>query len=164
MIHRREELKLISMDIVLQMSSCNITCATGGVLHKCLKAVYREVASSCHVSKGCVMFSSPVIPRGTGLEYGESPFELVFLFFFSCSVVVWMCLHEGVREGGWCGIREGKMIWMEQCYQNVSSMRTHSSSKPLVGLELNLSVFIVYIKISITWKTQKMKDIVGKLA
>lgn len=35
-------------------------------------------------------------------------------------------------------------------YQNAVTMGTHSSSKPLLGLELNLSVYIIYIEIAIT--------------
>lgn len=37
-------------------------------------------------------------------------------------------------------------------YQNAVTMGTHSSSKPLMGLELNLSVHVIYIKIPITCK------------
>lgn len=117
MIHRREGLKLISMDIVLQMSSCNITCATGGVLHKCLKAVYREVASSCHVSKGCVVFSSPVIPRGTGLEYGESPLELVHLFSVVQLSYGCVCMKGCVKV---VGVALEKVKWYE--WNNVTRM------------------------------------------
>lgn len=31
-------------------------------------------------------------------------------------------------------------------------MGTHSSSKPLVGLELNLSVHVIYVEMSVTWR------------
>lgn len=37
-------------------------------------------------------------------------------------------------------------------YQDVVTMGTDCSTKPLTGLELNLSVHIIYIEISITWK------------
>lgn len=37
-------------------------------------------------------------------------------------------------------------------------MGTHCRPKPLTGLELNLSVHIIYIKISITWKRKKKKN------
>lgn len=43
-----------------------------------------------------------------------------------------------------------KMI-STHAYQNAVSMGTHSSSKPLLGLELNLSVYMTYIEIAITW-------------
>lgn len=37
-------------------------------------------------------------------------------------------------------------------------MGTHCRTEPLTGLELNLSVHVVYIKISIAWKRKKEKD------
>lgn len=39
---------------------------------------------------------------------------------------------------------------MSHSYQDAVAMGTHSSSKPLMGLELNLSVHVIYIKISVT--------------
>ena len=48
-----------------------------------------------------------------------------------------------------------ELSW-SQSYQNAVAMGTHSGSKPLMGLELNLSVHIINIKISITWK--KIED------
>lgn len=40
-------------------------------------------------------------------------------------------------------------------YQDVVTMGTDCSTKPLTGLELNLSVHIIYIEISITWRREK---------
>lgn len=37
-------------------------------------------------------------------------------------------------------------------------MGTHCRAKPLTGLELNLSVHVVDVKISISWKRKKEKD------
>lgn len=44
-------------------------------------------------------------------------------------------------------------------YQDAVAMGTHSSSEPLMGLELNLSVHVIDIKISITWKDTEEKNI-----
>lgn len=40
-------------------------------------------------------------------------------------------------------------------YQDAVTMGTDCSTKPLTGLELNLSVHIIYKEISITWKRKK---------
>lgn len=37
-------------------------------------------------------------------------------------------------------------------------MGTHCCTEPLTGLELNLSVHVVYIKIPIAWERKKKKD------
>lgn len=42
-------------------------------------------------------------------------------------------------------------------YQDAVTMGTHRRTEPLTGLELHLSVHIVYIKIAITWKREKGK-------
>lgn len=44
-------------------------------------------------------------------------------------------------------------------YQDAGTMWTHCSTEPLMGLELHLSVYVIYIKISITWTRKKEKDI-----
>lgn len=39
---------------------------------------------------------------------------------------------------------------MSYSYQDAATMGTHSSSEPLMRLELNLSVHVIYIKIPVT--------------
>lgn len=40
-------------------------------------------------------------------------------------------------------------------YQNAVTMGTHSGSEPLVGLELHLSVYVIYMKILIACRRKK---------
>lgn len=47
-------------------------------------------------------------------------------------------------------------------YQDAVTMGTDCSTKPLTGLELNLSVHIIYIEIPITWKRKKGKKPIPK--
>lgn len=46
---------------------------------------------------------------------------------------------------------------MSGAYQDCVSMGTHGGSKPLTGLELNLSVHIINIKIPITYMSTREK-------
>lgn len=53
---------------------------------------------------------------------------------------------------------------LTRSYQNAVTMGTHCSSKPLMGLELNLSIHIIYIKIPITWKNMEERKILRSIA
>lgn len=52
----------------------------------------------------------------------------------------------------------GRTISTAGAYQSAVTMGTHSSSKPLVGLEFNLSVYVIYMEILITCRRKEKKE------
>lgn len=59
--------------------------------------------------------------------------------------------------GHFSEIIQASQLSMNYSYQDAATMGTHSSSEPLMRLELNLSVHVIYIKIPVTCENTEEK-------